>query len=88
MIFRQLQVSTLVFSFTVLYYKKKLSEKWVLLRFEQKLFAKQENARDRRQLPVGEHNFPTCSSNLFPNPSYEIFGSPDLNRVYLQTDKR
>ena len=37
MVFRQLQVSTLVFSFTVLYYKKKLSEKWVLLRFEQKL---------------------------------------------------
>ena len=61
MIFRQLQVATLVFSFTVLYYKKKLSEKLVLLRFEQKLFAKQENALDRRQLPVCEHNFPTCS---------------------------
>ena len=65
MIFRQLQVSTLVFSFTVLYYKKKLSEKWVLLRFEQKLFAKQENARDRRQLPVSEHNFPTCCVLLY-----------------------
>ena len=65
MIFRQLQVTTLVFSFTVLYCKKKLSEKWVLLRFEQKLFAKQENARDRRQLPVSEHNFPTCLEDDF-----------------------
>ncbi len=28
--------------------------------FRTKIIAKQENARDRRQLPVSEHNFPTC----------------------------
>ena len=28
--------------------------------FETKIIAKQENARDRWQLPVSEHNFPTC----------------------------
>jgi hypothetical protein len=30
--------------------------------FRTKIIAKQENARDRRQLPVSEHNFPTCST--------------------------
>ena len=32
--------------------------------FRRKIIAKQENARDRRQLPVSEHNFPTCSLSL------------------------
>ncbi len=31
--------------------------------FRTKIIAKQENARDRRQLPVSEHNFPTCYDN-------------------------
>ncbi len=28
--------------------------------FRTKIIAKQENGRDRRQLPVSEYNFPTC----------------------------
>ena len=70
MVFRRLQVSTLVFdnlvfSFTVLFYKKKLlSEKMSFAAFRTKIIAKQENARDRRQLPVSEYNIPPVTIAL------------------------
>ncbi len=36
------------------------------------IIAKQENARDRRKLPVSEHNFPTCSVHYIMEDDFAL----------------
>ena len=89
MVFRQLQVSTLVFSFTVLYYKKKAQRKMSSAAFRTKIIAKQD-------LPVSElsiyrsrftSNYRSANT-IFPPVAQGVFCEPGrLNNLICKASE-